>query len=79
MSPEETERERELRYSSRKWNLVNGTVDRYTLIHVLNAALIVLCMSRGWLSAEMIKDLWIASLTIWSVGTLSVVGWYMKK
>lgn len=73
------EAEEERRYSSRKWKLVNDTVRIYTLIHLLNAATLMLTLDRGWLSESFVKDLWTTSLTIWSAGVLAIVGWYMKK
>lgn len=67
------------RYASRKWILVNKGVRLYTLVHLLNMAMIQLAMARTWLPEELVKDLWISSLTIWSAGMLAIIGWYMKK
>ena len=70
--------DKELRYSSRKWELVNRTVKIYTGVHLLNAVILVAAMYLKWLPPELVKVIWVASLTIWSAGMLAVVGWYMK-
>jgi hypothetical protein len=73
------DREVELRYTSRKWKLVNDTVRLYTLVHIMNAASLLLMLDRKWLGDSFVKDLWTTSLTVWSAGVLMIVGWYMKK
>ena len=78
MSPEELTKDKELRYSSRKWALVNKTIWIYTGVHLLNAVVLLAAMYLKWLPAGIVKDIWISSLTIWSAGTLAVIGWYMK-
>lgn len=72
------EAEEDLRYSSRKWRLVNSTVRLYTLVHLLNAATLILSLDREWLGESFVKDLWTTSLMIWSAGVLAIVGWYFK-
>lgn len=69
----------EVRFSSRKWKLVNDGVRLYTLVHLLNASTLMLCLDREWLGESFVKDLWTTSLTIWSAGVLAIIGWYMKK
>ena len=78
MDAKELAEDKEVRYSSRKWELVNRTVKIYTGVHLLNAAILIIAMYLKWLPPELIKTIWIASLTIWSAGVLAVVGWYMK-
>ena len=79
MDKKELAEDKEVRYSSRKWELVKKTVWLYTGIHLLNAAILIGVMYLEWLPDVMVKDIWLASLTIWSAGVLAVVGWYMKK
>ena len=79
MDAKELAEDKEMRYSSRKWELVNKTIWVYTGVHLLNAIILIVVMYLKWLPDGMVKDIWIASLTIWSAGMLAVIGWYMKK
>lgn len=68
--------EEDLRYSSRKWILTRWSMALYTVIHLMNAGMLLVARHNGWLDQNSLQVLWSSSLTIWSIGIGTIIGLY---
>jgi len=65
------------RYASRKWLLAKNGLILYTIVHVLNALMILFARAHELLPGASVEPLWAGSLTVWSVGVGAIILIYM--